>query len=524
MKRLVLLFAATLTAGVAFATGVKMRHTVTLQPGWNAFFLPVTPDKTADQVFENWPVDTVGFYDQSSFQQTRQFTTSAADTANGAIDGGMRMWKRGDPGHSSFDTLVANGVYVAVNTNRTAFTADIYGEPAAYRASWYVTDGVTRPINYAGISSSGSTRVTADGYLSGLSTEWTGRWIISGRPTLPAPTLTAITRNPILDNGDVVAMDSQKVSDWSGPLFVSPSAGLSLGTNLCTGVTSVRNDAGVERRVRISFLESECETTWDELPQPKLLYLDRNVHTTWQASLADVPYEKTLLPGETLALNLAVDRSRDMRNAAVGAEFGGRVTVEDVSEENPSAFRTTIPFSICADGGEFQKNMWPKGLWSAAVSLDRVSMLTDPIPTAKPMNLRLLLYVNAHGKLNLVQRVGFGGRRLSAVALQPDQPTILGTGTFGETASFVWNVAEDSNVNPFRHALHPDHATGLAVSNELVVAWSPSRSASWSPEETLSGEVIWALIGLRHEGPITMKGSFEMRRLTVDDLETILEK
>lgn len=557
MKKSLLTLALCFGASVVFATGVQMKHTVTLKPGWNAFYLPISLTNSATQVFADWPVETVGFYDQTAFLKTTQFTTGASDTTEGALDLSMKMWKRGDLGHSSFDTLIANGVYVTVNTNNVPFEADLYGEPVAYRVAWHVSDGAKHPLNYVGVSSSQETSITADGYLNGLTTEWSGRWSISGSPMAPVPGLNDLARKPTLKNGDVVAMDAKKISDWSGVLNVSPADGIALGTNYNAGVVSIRNDALETRRVRVSFRNGEWPVG-TPMTTPTVMYSDPNVHTNWQASIRVVPYERELLPGETLKLRLAVDREKELLDPKVGTEYGGIIDVEDISAEHPSYFKTSIPFSAESDGGEFLKTKWPKGLWVMNVKLDKVSQVivqgegssqsTDPLPVVRPMELRLLLHVDANGAMNLMERARFGGRRLSAPVLPTDTPILPGTGKFGTSAVFDWTVAEKSKVNPFRHAKHPDH-DGLSfdfkrdapsgddfnnymevvkpelfsIMNHLSLEWEATLGAGWSPEEFLSGTCAWNLTGLRREGPINMTGSFTMRRLTSEDLKEISE-
>lgn len=541
MRKLLFAFAATLTVGGALATGVNMKHTVTLKPGWNAFYLPISLTNSATEVFADWPVDTVGFYDQTAFRATRQFKTGATDTTQGAIDAGMKMWKRGDLGHSSFDTLVANGVYVTVNTNRTVFTADLYGEPAAYRVAWHVSDGETRPVNFAGVSSAQDATLAADGYLNGLKSGWSRRWQVYGMPTSPVPGLNDISRNPKLKNGEVVAMDAAKVSDWSGVFCVSPSAGIALGTNYCTSVVSIRNDAFEARRVRVSFRNGDGPAALDV---PTIMYFDSNVHTNWQESLEAVPYERDLAAGDTLRLKVAVDREQELLGTLIGTEYGGIIDVEDVSSEHPSHFKTSIPFSVESDGGAFQLTKWPMGLWVANLTLDKVSFFEESTSELKrvtrPMPVRLLLKVDQDGTMTLMERAELGGRRLSAPVLPTDFPEIKAAGgTFGGEAKFSWKVAEGSKVNPFRHAKHPDH-DGLAadfkekapsgdkprnylrtvkpelfsITNELTLEWDPSTAATWSPEERLTGNTRWSLSGLRREGPIVMTGSFELKRIS----------
>lgn len=507
MKRLLVAFAFAAAAVSTFATGVRMKHTVILQPGWNAFFLPITLDEPADAVFAGWPVETVGYYDKDSFLNTRQFETSAEDSSQGAIDIGMKMWKRDDPGHTSFFTLVANGVYVTVNTNRSAFTAELYGEPAAYRLTWHVSDGVTAPLNYIGISSAADAPLTADGYFSGLGTDWQARYKIDGIPTSPVPRLTELNRSPLLPNGGVVAMDSAKIGDWGGVLNVSPTQGLDLGTNLSVSVVSIRNDAATNRLVRVSLREGEGAAGVARLVMPTVMYLDPAMQTAWQPSLKDMPYTRELASGETLKLRLAIDRERELFSQAVGTEYGGIIEVADASTDFPSNFRTAIPFSAQADGGTFCEERWPKGLWVASVTLDKVGrtipeenveeyepqitvapyttyevatnalgvvstnlveimvavtnmvpvLTAEPIPVAKPMTVRLLVHVDAAGAMNLMQRARFGGRRLTAAVLPTDTPVLPGSGAFGGSANFRWAVSESSKVNPFRHAKHPDH-------------------------------------------------------------------
>lgn len=602
MKKLILALAATLAVGGAFATGVQMKHTVTLKPGWNAFYLPISLTNSASEVFADWPVDSVGFYDQTAFAFTRQFSTGAADTTEGSVIPGMKLWVKGDLGHSSFDTLIANGVYVTVNTNRTDFTAELYGEPVAYRVAWHVSDGETKPVNFAGISSSQDVKLTADGYFNGLTTDWTNRYLVYGLPTSKIPLLNLIVKTPTLANGGVVAMDAKKISDWSGVLNVSPSAGITLGTNYNSSVVSIRNDAFETRRVRVSFREGQWpRVKADEpsplvLPVPTVMYLDSNVHTNWQASLRQVPYERELLPGETLKLRVAVDREKELLDPNVGTEYGGIIDVEDISSERPSYFKTSIPFSAESDGGAFWRTKWPKGLWVMNVKLDKVSrmiaqenvemyedevvekhyivdrILTDedgvtttnqeekvtivtnlvpvlatkPIPVVKPMELRLLMHVDANGAMNLMERARLGGRRLSAPVLPTDTPILPGSGKFGANAVFDWTVAETSKVNPFRHAKHPDHdgksfdfkgpaPSGddfenysqvvkpelFSIMNKLSLDWNATTGTGWSPEEFLSGSCAWNLKGLRREGTIFMTGSFTMHRLSDDELNDL---
>ncbi|MGN0843960.1 MAG: hypothetical protein ACI4QT_01915 [Kiritimatiellia bacterium] len=602
MKRCSLVLCSFWFCAAALATGVRMKHTVTLQPGWNAFFLPITLDEPAEKVFAGWPVDTVGFYDQNAFAKTQQFTTSAEDSTLGAVDGGMKMWKRDGIGFSSFQLVAANGVYVTVNTNRTVFAVDLYGEPSAYRITWHASDGVTAPLNYIGVSSWADAPLLPDGYFSGLDANWTERYKIRGVPTAAAPSLSAMGRDSTMPNGGAIAMDAAKISDWSGVLNVSPVNGIDLGTELSMAAVSVRNDAATNRTVRIRLDPSASDSSGGigQLELPAVKFLDTVRHAQWQDDLARTSYECELKPGETLRLQLAVNREEARYQTNSGQEYGGVVVVEDVSSLQPSYFRTTIPFSVCSDGGVFARTQWPRGLWSASIRLDKVGRTIDenapdveytdeikieqyttyvevtnanneveyerrtidktitnrvpvltmpPVPVAQPMTVRVLVHVDAEGNLKLLQRARFAGRRLTAAVLPADHPVLSGTGEFGRSASFVWQVGEHSNVNPFRHAKHPDHDgknadfSGPApsgddfdnylstvkpelftIGNTLTFEWNATSAASWAPEETLEGVCTWSLKGLRREGSVDMSGTFRMKRLAASDLTDITEE
>ena len=42
---------------------------------------------------------------------------------------------------------------------------------------------------------------------------------------------------------------------------------------------------------------------------------------------------------------------------------------------------------------------------------------------------------------------------------------------FSNQLQFVWTVDANARDNPFRHAWHPDHETGFAVTNLVTLSW-----------------------------------------------------
>jgi len=494
--------------------------TFDIQEGWNAIYLPLTPTNAADDVFADWPVGSVGFYDQAAFLRTKQFDTSAEETTLGAVENGMKMWYRDEPGKSGFDTLVANGNYVSNAT--TAVRRVVTGVPSAMRVSWHVATVTNAPLNFVGISTDGSVAtLTQNAYFQGLDTGWTIEKNIIRHPWGfdTAPTLDFFSGGtPKMGNLGVVAMDAAKASDWSGALNVSPVNGLDFGTNVCQGAIRIRNDSGTNRTVRVDLrrMDSNVFTALPLLSD--ILFLDPARHTAWQHNFVTTGYARELVAGETLTLRLAIDRTA-LADVAAGTEYGGLLSVTDVSSERPTYFRTTVPFAFASDGGAFLKSQWPKGLWLATLSLDKVSRTipkdkvescedqvtlyevdvptvttnaqthvvstnyvkeliaktnslpvyaTSPIAAGSTMTMRVLVHVDANGAMKLLQRARVNGRRLSSVVLPTDAPEVAGTGTFGTQAAFAWTVADTSRVNPFRHARHPDH-DGLDASFEKTL-------------------------------------------------------
>ena len=562
MRRVVFCLLSVVLCLAANATGVRMRHDIELRGGWNAFYLPVTLDEPADVFFADWPTDRVGCYDQAAYLRTEQFKTSADESTQGAIEPRMRLWVRGESGRSALRSVVGNAVYLVNVTNRTGFAKTVYGEPVALRMDWHHTTGDDCPLNYLGISTDGTVaQVTDRSYLLGLNTDFETRYTVGGRATAAQPSLTLMDKDASVANGLAVAMDARKTGDWSGPLYVSPANGFDLGTNGTMGVLKVRNDSGTNRTVRVAFGPGEVPEDPSDpfrinLPFPRLLALDPARQGEWNADFGTNGYSCELRAGETLELRLAVDRETDLKGR-VGMEYGGIITVTDVSTENCSHFRTAVPFSAKADGGAFRQSRWPKGLWAVDVTLDRVSQLVTegaddpsaaPVKAGAPMRLRLLLHVDYNGVMNLMQRARLGMRRVSAAMLPVDQPVLPGKGTFGGTATFEWTVAETSRTNPFYHARHPDH-DGLkadfttpapsgddfnnynsavkpelfSVENAVSLVWNATTGAAWSPEETLSGTCSWTLKGLRREGAIETTGTFTMKRLSALDLDELRE-
>ena len=96
MKRFFLALFSWGVASMIWGQGVV--QPLTLQPGWNAIYLQVSPEGTADDFFKAWPVPSVSVYNASAFRLGHRFSDSASEaTAAGLVNlkghrsvGGMR--------------------------------------------------------------------------------------------------------------------------------------------------------------------------------------------------------------------------------------------------------------------------------------------------------------------------------------------------------------------------------------------------------------------------------------------------
>ena len=121
----------------ARATLPHISQNITLNYGWNAVYVEVSPEKTADELFAAWPVGYVGLYDPASFLATRQF--SSTWVSQGLPNEAMAVWYREAPEASTLKAVLGGSVLVTFCNNSQGFVDTFRGAPAAPRATWHVT-------------------------------------------------------------------------------------------------------------------------------------------------------------------------------------------------------------------------------------------------------------------------------------------------------------------------------------------------------------------------------------------------
>lgn len=108
-------------------------QSITLQPGWTAFYLRVMPVETANQVFSNWPVSKVFLCVDTTFLYNQQFTTDA-NVEPIPSKNYLSCWP--NQSMSEFHNLLGNTVYLAFSTNSTEVTRTVTGVPVVPKTVW----------------------------------------------------------------------------------------------------------------------------------------------------------------------------------------------------------------------------------------------------------------------------------------------------------------------------------------------------------------------------------------------------
>ena len=530
-------FALLLAASAAFAGHVS--ETLTLAKGWNAVYLESTPDASAPaEFFADLPeVVRVGCYESSAYGATEQIASDGTTIAQKPV--AFYVWERGKDGASTLQTLQGGRCYLVYATD--AATKAFYGVPSIPHTSWQVADdGFT---TLAGVSIPAGETVTSAAYFreGPLSTAAASAPYLAGGTDEAAPGYTKLVSfrgSPVLSSGCAYAFEGARAADWPGVVKVSvstASGGLAFGPGTALQSLAVANAGTTNRTIRVAYGPSELA---GEVQPPLKVYIPR-VSTNAYGWTDFATHDFELEPGESRTLVFAVDKSA----FAPGATNAALVTVSDLGA---TKMRVRVPVTAEADNGGDYAAAFPKGLWYGNVTLSQVDRLSDgnPIPSGGEMKVSMMMLVDSAGAAHLLQRVaigtaeakaadgsrdvrlwpeatsvpsGYSARRLSSVFPDVAHRSVdAAGGSFGDLLVFDWTVAADARDNPFRHAWHPDHETGFAVTNRLALSWhAESGETTWgySPDEVTYGICTWTLSGLSGTGDVTTRGTFALKRI-----------
>lgn len=547
------------------AQGAVREVSITLGPGWNAVYLPVAPQGTADDVFADWPVFSVSAYSAQTLLSTR--STAGGVTGETVAPAPFLIWLREAPESSTLSRLAADSVLVCCNTGKTAYTARVLGEPAAPRIAWHLSDGKNETLNFVGVGLNAGAKVSASAYFSGCpALQGGGFYRLSGTTegayaVRPLAGLSA-TASAVLTDGMAVLAAGAAVSDWSGPLYIQPRLGVDFGRDRTEDELAIRNDGTEEKDVELALLPSA-----DGEKPFSLLVRDAGaalVDPDWRSlSVQGETLAKKLATGETWRVALALDRTV---LPGSGEALGALLRVRETAGTQMQAFVPVSALDIK------ESSAWPSGLWAIDIELDKVTRFVtdaervDGLKAGGAMRLRIYVHVAADGSMRLLQRVTVAGtkkadgtisrtaygpaadlpdgldyaRRLSSAALPVDLGALTPNAgaKWGGRISFAYKIAADSPSNPFRHPLHPmfdgkdanfeplpctgddfkNYANAVkpelfSLGGEIVLDWEGRPGTVWSPQETTAGACEWVYTGLMRQGPVKASGRFTAQRV-----------
>ena len=530
----VLAFAAAIVANAG-----HVAETLTLLNGWNAVYIESSPDVSSPgEFFADMPqVQRVGCYESSVYSATEQIASDG--TTIGQKPAAFYVWERGKDDESTLQRILGGRCYLIYTTGEASKT--FYGVPACPRVSWQAAaDGF---MTIAGVSIPAGETVQSGTYFreGPLSADAVSSPYSFGGPSAAAPEPTkmlAFRGTPALSGGCAYAFEGRSVADWPGVLKVmvpSLSGGIAFGSGSSLQSFSVANAGTTNRTIRVAYGPSELTT--EEKP-PLQVFIPR-VGTNEYGWTAFETHDFDLAPGESRTLALAVDKS----GFTADRTFAGLVTVSDLCG---TKMRVRVPVTAKLDADSPYSAAYPKGLWYGNIELSQVDRLADGAPVAAggTMKMKAMIHVDGTGGVHLLQRVAVGTAKeqaedgTRAVRLWPETTDVPAaysvrrissmfpdvahrsldatSGTFGNLLQFDWTVAADARDNPFRHAWHPDHATGVAVTNRVTLSWyTESGESTWaySPDEVTYGICTWTLGGLLGTGDITLRGLFTLKRI-----------
>ena len=569
MKKMAAHGIVALACALAAHADVVVQQNLVLKYGWNAVYVEVTPTQSPDEVFADWPVDSVGFYDPASFLATRQFSQNW--DSQGLSMNPVAMWHRGLPEVSQVKSIPAGTVCLVCSTNTADTVVSIVGVPAAPRITWHITN-TNEVYNFVGFSLQEGESVNPNNYFNGFDGNLLkgGFFKFSGKNTDKAPNITEVYSSTTVSDGDVLLVASDVQSDWSGVLNVSPMNGLDFGSDSSKATLVVRNDGEEGRTVAVA-LETSASYGDLELPRSAIRVRDAaavSTNATWAPiGPAGAPIaQKYLASGETWELELGLDRS-SFDTGVKGRKFGALLRVTDV--DGGSKMRVNAPLVGETSGGVANRT-WSGGLWVADVAFDRIRLPGSSVETKTggTVKLRLPIHIDANGTMRLLQRVVTAGEtladgtygyrlyagtaqipvaasqtmRISAVCLPTELPVVEASSgsSLGDAVTFEFTVSGGGATSLLRHPLHPQH-DGLkwdfatpapsgddfknyksdvkpetfSVGNRIDIHLDLNGGeAAWSPEQTKSGTCRWTLTNLMRQGPITLVGDMSFTRVT----------
>ncbi len=541
-----LLLSLLLFAQVASAQWVT--ETYPLASGWNGIW--VSQDcsyASIDTLLANYPqIEEVWLWNPVA--GSAQFSNSPSVPV--ASDVAWQVWRRGKPAETTLARLIGGSAYL-IKTSGNAPLA-LTGRPLA--PTLLLTSLGTNFVGFPMMTPDSATTRSIARFFSFDSVlknnppvyEYRGGNLTPNNPAL----ITAITTTPLRRN-KAYWINAADTTHYYGPIEVTVlGATLDFGTSRSFVTVRLRNAIDPARNLPVTATLAPAPSATPPVGQspvagavPLLVRGPRDAQSLeFTFSPLGTGITRTLGPGETTEVTLAVDRSA-MGNAT-GAVFQSLLQVSD------SLNLTRVDLGVSAEVASFT------GLWAGAAVVNAVDQTIgqSTVPdAAAPSNfpIRFILHRSASGQVTVLPQVYIGEAAGVSVASTSEAKVTavspgkvarfssasfpLGSswpaaGSIGLTGTVAFSVplAYNAATNPFVHSYHPDHdnldaryrvlPAGVEspdITRAITLTFQPSLPGAADTgigSTTLGGTYREVISGLRAT-PVAVSGTFVLRRV-----------
>jgi len=553
MKTLPLLTVLAVLACAASARAQWQNVVYSLKGGWNAIYLHGDATHVSpDTLFAATP-EIVSVWRWNPNPNPVQLNASSLVPSASSPE--WSVWVRGEPTQTTLASLPGQNAYLirCTGTAADSFTLTLPQRILPPRSTW-----VRNGANFLGFPAKLGTAGTFPFFSQYFATfpaaiaANTKIYKYVGGDLGPANPLQVFSpAAERVDCNQAYWFDATVVGNFYAPFEITPSNldGLTYGRTGAIVTVRVRNRTAAPVTVTVAPVDSAAAPVGQEAvvaPVP----LTRRVFNAATATTTETPlvaaFDEVIAPQSTVELTFGIDRAA--MTAPAGALYASFLRFTD----SGNLLDVLLPANARAAS--------LAGLWVGEVQVSNVqSRAPGATGTTTPRSypLRVILHVDDTGTARLLSQVFMGklapaphdlglctresglkadekasATRLVAVHLPLDTEVSVGTGNvaLGQTLVRTVSIPFNDRTNPFVHAYHPDHdnkdarGTPLSagvesynLSREFRFAFTltppaGSTAVGWGAS-VIGGDYTEVLTGL-HKQPITVNGTFELRRVS----------
>lgn len=545
MKRMAMVVFGVLFGCCAASQAQWAQQTVSLTNGWNAVYLTVQPyPSDIDSQMAGLPVRAI--HRCARVFSTEQFSSSVDSPLDRAAE--WLVWYPEASPHHVVNTLSAF-------LGNTAYLIECYEDGAV----WTVTGRPTIPshtwvpaaLNFVGLPVNSEQAPTFASFFSGSSAIDTdpdpeGGKVFKVLASGAEQDISSQTATETMKAGVAYWIKAEGISDYVGPTQIStPAGGMTFDGSSAMLTFHARNDSGSDRVITVKLKTSAPPPAGqpEKIGDVPLLTFDQggDGFYGWEVFDRDSVITETVPAGDSGSFSFAANRTQM-------SDHGTNATWQSLLEVTDDA-GTLVRIPVSAEWGEDNPYdaLWPEGLWVGTVKIDAVVYVqsdgvTDPMAVSSPFSFRLIMHQGSDGTLRLLQQVvtawnadeehyelqlsseGLDSStgeayRVSSV-VYPPKMNVVCSGNLLQGCAASFTIDAEDPTNPWRHVFNPNHdEADEALTIENAITLTPDTPASetgsaalWQPEETMTGEYLQVIRGLRKQ-PVTISGRYEIRRV-----------